>query len=87
MKYVMLKTQLTVKTWHFEPFIFSNSLIHAEVAETMIAMLRPEQYIVHSAGFYDFGVCYGESSSLRVAHDPEDTKRIAEATSKMILGK
>lgn len=86
MKYVMLKQKLGKDIYRFEPIIFSKMLIHAEVAETMIEMLKPEVFEVHSAGFYEAGKCVGESSSLKIKSDPQDGQRILMADYGGLLG-
>lgn len=86
MKYVMLKQKLGGGLYRFEPVIFSQMLIHAEVAKIMIEVLKPEVFEVHSAGFYEAGRCVGESSSLKIKSDPQDSQRILMADYGGLLG-
>lgn len=85
MKYIMFKTKVAPNTWMFEPVVFPAMLYHAAVAESMLNLFNRagsdyQEWEVHSAGFYEGGKCYGESSSLDLASDPRDFARMAAAT-------
>lgn len=78
MKYVMFRKALDSVTL-FVPVIFPNALVHADVAEAMMAGPLKDHF-VHSAGevslFGGRAAVSGESETLNRKCDPGDARRI-----------
>ena len=78
MKYIMFKREMT-SVAHYVPILFSETLIHSDVAKAMIDGPLKD-YKVHSGGFLSSveipSSVYGGSETLGVQHDPKDTHRI-----------
>lgn len=82
MKYIMFKARNSkgLRVTHFAPVIFPSSMVHADVAKSMLAGPL-KGYKVHSAGEINplNMVVYGSSETLGVQHDDCDTDRIKRA--------
>ena len=80
-KYVMLSDE-TDGTVRLMPVIFPAEMVHKDVAEAMVRMAMryddPRLWIPRSAGFVQLMAtsAHGESESLNLPSDPEDTRLI-----------
>ena len=81
MKYVMI-TRTTGSVTQLIPVIFPETLIHSDVGETMMALVKQQfktgEFEIVSAGACTLhgATCYGKSETLKLASDPSDSARI-----------
>lgn len=78
MKYIMLLKVYADGTKRFEPVIFSDNLVHADVAEALLATEQLKGFTVASAGEVNI-TCdstHGESTTLKINADKTDRHRI-----------
>lgn len=75
MKYVMFKKKFGTDMMQYVPVIFPNTMIHAEVAQSMLTGPL-EGWSLHSAGEWTGLDACGNSTTLDLKADPQDTVRI-----------
>ena len=67
MKYIMVEDRYGDKS----PILFAPSESHANMAFKLNAKVSSAGFVINNLGTVE---CYGESTSLGVKSDPEDTK-------------